>query len=221
MGLDLHLAGLLVLLCHIQTKAEWWKSFLVLLCSLVVWSILAVPCQVFSRGKPSGPFCCTFNELKRAACNTNQPMLHAQDHLFPQLAAGGWAGRAQCLCPSGLQGRRYLQMENPGDEVSWGGSSAETLIIHCWLEILSAAGPELLGMGEIKELWKAGDEGNLEKTIYFKASSRIFWLEILFMKYITIIKMFYYKYYVRDVCKFFYLCQVKRDTKIVMLWGIF
>lgn len=70
MGLDLHLAGLWVLLCHIQTKAEQCKS-VVLLRSLLVWSILAVPRQVFPTGKPSGPFCCALNELKGAACNTN------------------------------------------------------------------------------------------------------------------------------------------------------
>lgn len=29
-------------------------------------------------------------------------------------------------------------------------------------------------MGEIKELWEAGDEGNLEKTMYLKAFSHIF-----------------------------------------------
>lgn len=87
MRLDLPLAGLWVLLCRIQTKAGQCKSFAVLLGSLLVWSVLAVPCQVFSTGKPSGPFCCALNELKGAACNINQPLLHAQDHLFPQLVA--------------------------------------------------------------------------------------------------------------------------------------
>lgn len=44
---------------------------------------------------------------------------------------------------------------------------------------------------------------------------------MLFVEYITLMKMFYYKYYVRNICKFFGLCKVKRDAKIVMLWGIF
>lgn len=43
---------------------------------------------------------------------------------------------------------------------------------------------------------------------------------MLSVEYITLIKMFYYKYYMRGICKFFSLCKVKRDTKIVMLWLI-
>lgn len=57
--------------------------------------------------------------------------------------------------------------------------------------------------------------------MYLKAFSDYFLVEMLFMEYITLIKMFYYKYYGRDICKFFSLCKVKKDTKIVLLWGIF